>query len=93
MSGRARRKSRTALLLMMLAGPLSAGPARPSATAVEETPVGAEVGGGWFGRALCLGCAAAYVAAGGLTIGGTMIAISLYPEGAAACVYTCVRAF
>lgn len=97
MSPRAWSRARSSVLFvlfaLLVAGVSSGRTDEPVPAVPTDAPIGAEVGAGWLGKALCLGCATVYVAAGGLTIGGTVVAILLYPEGAAACAFICIKAF
>lgn len=93
MSAGVRGRARGVLLPLMLLGMLCAAPVGTGSVSLEDDAVGAAIGAGTWDQILCIGCAAGFVAAGGMTIAGTFLVAALYPEAAIACASTCVAAF
>lgn len=89
----ARGRGAIALALLTI-GILAGVPDRPvHPTPTDPPAVEAVVGSGLWTRALCLGCAATFVGAGGMTIAGTLFVMGWMLEGTVGCLAVCTSAF
>jgi hypothetical protein len=78
-----------ALLVALLHSPE---PATVGTSRGPDDVVLAEMGLGW-GKALCVGCGATIIAAGGFTWGGLLVLSFFHPDAVVACAFICYDAF